>query len=182
MEDFEMRRGVTILPVILAMFVIAVSAEAQPNTSIVVCFAPAANISGSVTLEKYPGCIAALSASFNVSSVAAPSGGGGAGTGKTELSPVVFSKYLDAASPVLFLNAVKGVRVPSVDVYFLQPSGDATTELAKLSLSDVAVSAIKQTGADGNLPTEKISLIFGKMCVASGASAACYDSATGTAS
>ena len=82
-------------------------------------------------------------------------------TAKAE--PLTISKPLDCASPKLMLSCCNGEPIGPVQLELVRPSDRRT--FYKITLSDVIVSSVSPGGSSGGdqVPTEQVSLNFGKI-------------------
>ena len=172
-----MTKHLVALSALIWLALVPVSAQAQ-NTNIVICFPGTTGITGNVTLEGFAGCVGALSASFEVTTPA-PAATGGARASRPTFGAFRFTKPLDSASPAIFLNTVTGTVVPTAVVHYLQV-GETTTEVAKMTLSNVTFVGLKQQASDTGQPTEEVALSSSQICVGSGGTDGCFDVAAGT--
>jgi type VI secretion system secreted protein Hcp len=107
--------------------------------------------------------------------------GGGGGAGKVKIHDISFTKKIDSASPLLFLNCANGSHIKEAN-FVVRKAGGTQLEYLKYKLSDVLISGISPHGsADSNLgskaagggggpvtggdeiPMEEVSLAFGKI-------------------
>lgn len=101
-------------------------------------------------------------------------GGGGGGAGKVSVADLSLMKGFDACSPALLGAVATGKHFPSLTMTQSNSDGTVTT----LTLSDVLVSSWQASGnVESEAASESVSLAFGKVCLADGASGAkfCYD-------
>ena len=111
---------------------------------------------------KYPGSIEIESFSFGVSNAGTIVGGGG-GAGKANFSDVSFTKRLDKASPILYLNCANGKHLKSATLV-LRKAGDKPLEYYVVKLTDVIISSVQTGGAAGSdVPMESLTLNFAKI-------------------
>jgi type VI secretion system secreted protein Hcp len=91
--------------------------------------------------------------------------GGGAGAGKSSFLPLRIFKYVDKASPLLFLACATGKHIKTVELK-ARKSGSAPLEYLKIKLEDVLISSVNHESADqdgGNILLESVSLNFAKI-------------------
>ena len=103
-------------------------------------------------------------------------GGGGFGSAKSEFTPLTIFKFLDKASPSLFVACVTGVHFPKATLFIVNPplAGAALAqpprrplgEYFRIELEDVVIASLNQdantTDANGNL-VETVTLSFTKI-------------------
>ncbi len=104
-----------------------------------------------------------LSFSFGATQPGSAGHGGGSGVGKVQVHDFQFSKYFDKASPKLFEACAVGKHTPKVTLV-CRKAGGKQEEYLKVTLSEVIVSSIQNSGSGGDsLPTESVSLNFSKI-------------------
>jgi hypothetical protein len=108
--------------------------------------------------------------SFGASNTFSGSTGGGAGSGKANLSDVSFVKQADALSTVLFRNTVTGTRLQQVKIDIFGKGAAAAG--ASIDLQDVVVTAFQVSGGEA---TESVSLFFERMVFTAGGQSVCWD-------
>ncbi len=107
---------------------------------------------------------------FAVTNNFTPVGGGG-GAGKASLTAVEVTRRPDAASPLLFRNAVLGVQMPSVQLNVFG-AGKSSQE-AMYVLNDAFVS-----GFSSNDGLERVSFTYRTIEVLVGGAQFCFDLST----
>lgn len=75
---------------------------------------------------------------------------------------ITISKAMDAASPKLFTESLKG-EGQSVDITIAAMIKDQVTEVAKYSLENTIISSYSVGGGGGDMPSETITLNFTKV-------------------
>lgn len=89
--------------------------------------------------------------------------GGGGGSGKVDVHDFVFTKFMDVASPDLFLACANGKHHKTVE-FKARKAGEKPLVYLEYKFEDAIISSIQKAGADGdNRPTESISLNFRKL-------------------
>jgi type VI secretion system secreted protein Hcp len=91
--------------------------------------------------------------------------GGGAGAGKSSFLPLRIFKYVDKASPLLFLACATGKHIKTVE-FKARKTGSAPIEYLKIKMEDVLISSVNHESADqdgGNILLESVSLNFAKI-------------------
>jgi type VI secretion system secreted protein Hcp len=86
--------------------------------------------------------------------------GTGAGAGKTICGPVTITKFVDVSSPDLILSVANGKHIPKAVFTFRRP-GQAQFEYYKVTLEDVIITEVEQTGSSSAAARamEKVSLM-----------------------
>jgi type VI secretion system secreted protein Hcp len=89
---------------------------------------------------------------------------GGAGAAKAAIEDFSVVKRVDAASPELVRALLDGRSIKSA-VFVLQKAGGSKggTEMIKITLENVQITDIKVSGNGTDVPTESVSLKFGKL-------------------
>jgi type VI secretion system secreted protein Hcp len=88
--------------------------------------------------------------------------GGGSGAGKVSIQDLSLTKYVDKASPTLFLKMCNGKHIPT-GVLTVRKAGEHPLEYIKLHLDDILVSHLSTGGSGGeDRLTENITLNFSK--------------------
>jgi type VI secretion system secreted protein Hcp len=89
--------------------------------------------------------------------------GGGGGAGKASFQDISFTKYLDKASPALFIALAKGSHIPAATL-LVRKAGSGQQKYLEISLSDVLVTSISTGGSGGeDRLTENITLNFAQV-------------------
>lgn len=88
--------------------------------------------------------------------------GGAAGAGKVSFSDISFTKSLDKASPLLYLQCAQGKHIPRAVLYVRKSGAEKPLEYYIITLTDVLISSVQTIGG-GGLPTESFSLNFAKV-------------------
>lgn len=89
--------------------------------------------------------------------VTATTGGGG----KVSFSDLLAAAKLSKASPKLYLSTATGARIPTVQLSARKNA--ATFDFYTIKLTDVFITSVQTQGKSGDLPTESMSLNFGKV-------------------
>jgi len=87
--------------------------------------------------------------------------GAGAGAGKVSMQDFHFVMKVNKASPILMLSCATGKHIKAATLTCRKAGGDQQ-EYMKVVMSDLLVSSY-QTGGAGEIPTDQISLNFGKI-------------------
>ena len=111
--------------------------------------------------DKHVDEIDVLSYSWGVTQTGSSVIGGGGGAGKASFDDLTFSHNLDKASPKLLVFSASGEHIPKV-VLTVRKAGTDPQEYLKITLEEVLVSSVKQSGS-GDRPTETVTLNFAKI-------------------
>jgi type VI secretion system secreted protein Hcp len=121
-------------------------------------------IQGESEDSKHKNEIEVLSWSWGETQTGSSGRGTGAGTGKVDMQDINFSKFMDKASPKLFMFCATGKHIPTVEFVGRKAGGDQQ-EYLKIKLNDVLVSSFTTSNSSGSntLPVESFSLNFSKI-------------------
>jgi type VI secretion system secreted protein Hcp len=123
-------------------------------------------IEGESTDQKHKGALVLESFGWGLAQAgAAPGGGGGGGAGKPRFEDLAFVHSTSKASPKLFLACATGKHLKSA-VLIARKAGTAQLEFLRITLTDVLVSSVQETGAAGELPLETVTLAAAKVEIA----------------
>lgn len=93
----------------------------------------------------------------NSASVAA----GGAGVGKVQFQPFVFTHHFDKASPKLLLACAKGLHIAQAVLREVKPSG-APSQYLTITMNDVLITSVATSDA-GQGPEEMVAMQAAKV-------------------
>jgi type VI secretion system secreted protein Hcp len=121
-------------------------------------------VDGESTDDKHKGEIDVVSFSWGVTNSGTAGFGGGQGAGKVVPHDLSFVKVIDKASPTLFIGCATGQHYKNA-VLVVRKAGGGQQEYLKITMEDVFVSSFvtSGTGGDSIVPSESISLNFGKI-------------------
>ncbi len=157
-----MRRGRVVAATILAVVVVAGAAWGAMDTFLKF---DDLGLQGESQDDKHKGEIDVISWSWSVKNTGSFVYGGGSGTGKAEFSDLAVRKFVDKASPNLFLYAATGQHIKSA-ILTVRKAGIQQQEFYKLYLYDILVTSFANDfdhdSAAGGLP-ELFSLNFSKI-------------------
>lgn len=84
--------------------------------------------------------------------------------GRAQLSDLIISKKLDQTSPVLAGAVVTGKHFPTAVLTLLkQDAKGVAVKYATYSLTDVLIGSVQHSGAGDDIPSEQVSLNYGKL-------------------
>jgi type VI secretion system secreted protein Hcp len=92
--------------------------------------------------------------------------GGGAGAGKSVFLPIRIIKFVDAATPQLFLACATGKRIKEATLTAVRSGREDEFKFLEIKLTDVLVSSINQEPGENDgvsILLETVSLNFGKI-------------------
>lgn len=118
-------------------------------------------IDGESVDEVHKGAVDVQAFSWGVSNAGSVSGGGG-GAGKAAFQDLSFSKLLDKTSPVLALSCASGAHIKTATLY-VRKAGEAPKDYHIITLHDVLVSSVSQSGGSDGSVYETVSLSYGKI-------------------
>jgi type VI secretion system secreted protein Hcp len=122
------------------------------------------DIKGESIASKHVGEIDTLSWSWGVTRET-PQGSGARGiavaSAKASPSALVIMKYVDAASPSMFLAAIQGKRIAEATLVVMKVGGKTPVDMIKIKLKDVVITSVKTGNPTPNdRYTEEVSLAF----------------------
>lgn len=122
-------------------------------------------VEGEATRDGFEKMIEIESFTFGAHNPTSIGSGGGAGSGKAQLSSFNVTKYTDSASPALFQACCSGKHFPNAKITFHKSGGDEPLPYLTYEFDKVFVESINWGGASGgdDRPTEQLSLAFGKV-------------------
>jgi len=124
-------------------------------------------IAGESTDNKHKGEIEVLSFSWNIKQSIATSDGGGAGTGKAQVSDFSIVKHIDKSSPVLMVAVCTGQHIRDGMFTVEDPraarGGKGGEAFLKIKLNDILISSFQTGGGGTDQPMDQVSLNFAKI-------------------
>ncbi len=125
-------------------------------------FLKLAGIKGESTDSKHKDEINIHSFTFGVHQTGASSAGGGSGAGKAHFDDIQISKAADLASPNLMLACATGQHIKEA-VITVRKAGGQQEEFYIITLSDLIVSSMQNTGTGSDNPTEMLTMNYSKV-------------------
>ncbi len=116
-------------------------------------------IKGESKDEKHKGSIAIESFQWGLQQAGTMGQGGGGGAGKVSFSDISIQKFADASTPALMQACAGGDHIKT-GVLTVRKAGGKQEEYYKISLTQILVSSIHNTGAHGGVPSETVTLNF----------------------
>jgi type VI secretion system secreted protein Hcp len=127
-------------------------------------FLKIAGIDGESEDKTHKNEIQILSFSWGVSNQGAGAFGSGSGSGKASVTDISIQKHVDKSSPNLWKYCFSGKTVGDADITVRKAGGDSPVEYLKYKLTEVFVSSVQDSGADGGgIAMESLSLNFAKV-------------------
>lgn len=126
-------------------------------------FLKISGISGESADSKHKNEIDVLSFSWGISNSARQSAPGRVSPArKPALQDFSIVKYVDSASPALFVAACQGEHIPEAHFALARKAGEQQMEYYKVTLKDVLISSVRPAGsAGGAMPAlEEVSFAF----------------------
>ena len=106
-----------------------------------------------------------LAWSWGLSNSGSAHTGGGAGAGKVNVQDLSFTKYVDSASPSLYLTCSNGKHWDSAFLT-VRKAGETPVEYIKIKMEEVLVTSVSTGGSGGeDRLTENVTLNFAKVHV-----------------
>jgi len=150
---------------LLAPIVVAGSLNAATDV-----FLKLDGIKGESTDAQHLDTIEIESFSWGLSNTGAHASGGGGGAGKVSMRDFTFTTRLSKATPQL-LMACAGTNTIKQAVLFVRKSGSDRSDYYTITLEDVLVSSLSQTGqgssstAGDSMPMEQVALNFATVTI-----------------
>ena len=120
-------------------------------------------IDGEAQDSKHKKEIDVLSWSWGMSNSGSAHSGGGAGAGKVNVQALAFTKWVDSASPKLFLACCSGKHLKDATLV-VRKAGDKPVEYLKIQMDGVFIAAVSTGGSGGeDRLTENVTLNFSKV-------------------
>jgi type VI secretion system secreted protein Hcp len=118
------------------------------------------DIKGESVADGHGGEIDVLSFSWGVSQMGTTHRGTGGGAGKANVSDISITKWVDSASPTLFLNCCTGKHFPQATLT-VRKAGDKPLDYLVIKLTDIIITSVQIGGSSGSEEvTESLSLNF----------------------
>jgi type VI secretion system secreted protein Hcp len=121
-------------------------------------------IEGESKNSDYPNWIVIFSWEWQMSQTGTMHVGGGGGSVKGMVRPVIVTKYIDKASPELIIKLMNGQHIPEAVLAF-QEQGENPYEVLRITMSSVSIANIS-SGESGGQVAESLALVFSKVCYA----------------
>lgn len=120
-------------------------------------------IKGESKDDKHKDEIHIESYSWGATNVGTHGTGGGGGAGKVSMHDISIMKLIDVSTADLFYHCVSGKHL-STATLFVRKAGEKPLEYLKVKLTDILVSSIQHSGANGSDQLmESLSLNYAKM-------------------
>ena len=120
-------------------------------------------IDGESAAKNHTNEIDLLSFSWGEDQVGTAGTGKGAGMGKVQMQNFAITKFVDKASPSLFLYCANGKHIPEVTLS-CQRAGGSQEVYLKVEMKEVIVSSYHTNGSNTEmLPTEAVTFNFAKI-------------------
>jgi len=120
------------------------------------------DIKGESADAGYPNAIDVTNWKWGMSQTGSAQSGTGAGTGRAQVADFVFTKYVDAASPVLIQASTTGKHYAN-GTFIARKAGAKPIVYLKISFYNILVAKVDHGGAStDDRPTEQVTLNFGQ--------------------
>lgn len=151
-----------VAPVAVAAAVSAGSAQAQSKI-----FLEIDGIEGEATADEYKNQIDVLAWSWGLSFSGTTHIGGGSEAGKSSVSDLSITKFVDAATSQLTLSVLTGQEIKSASIAVTNVGADGKlVEYLSLDMENVLITSQSTGGSTGeDRLTENISLNFSSLCL-----------------
>ena len=126
-------------------------------------FLKMAAIKGESVDAKHKGEIEVISWHWGATQTGTTHAGPGGGAGKANVQDLTITKYLDSASPILFLHVATGKVVPEA-LLTVRKAGGKPLEYVKLKMKDAIISSVQTGGSGGDERlTETVGINFAEV-------------------
>lgn len=119
-------------------------------------------IKGESTDSKFKDSIDIESFTFGVHQTGTSAGGGGSGAGKAHFDDIQISKKADLASPNLMLACATGQHIKEAKI-IVRKAGGQQEDFYTITLNDLLVSSMQNTGHGTEAPTEMMTMNYSKI-------------------
>ena len=148
------------IPVIIILACIGLFWNSGLAYSAIDVFLKIDGIPGESTDDDHRDEIELLAWSWQMSATGASHSGGS----RAIVRPLIVTKYVDKASPLIFLALLNGSHVPEATLVF-RKAGARSLEYLKIKMYNVQFVNISHSGASGeDRLTESVALFFSKVC------------------
>lgn len=122
-------------------------------------------IEGESVDSVHAGKIDVLAWSWGLSQSGTTHMGGGGGAGKVSVQDLSITKYVDKATPNLFMHCCDGTHIPKAHL-IVRKAGKSALEYIKIDMEEVIVTSLSTGGSGGeDRLTENVTLNFAKVKV-----------------
>jgi type VI secretion system secreted protein Hcp len=125
------------------------------------------DIEGESVDLKHPKEFKLLSYKFGAKQSATTQRGGGGGSGAVEVRDLVITKYIDRATPALFLYCCQGTEIPDATLVVRKAGGSEALEYLKVHLAKIIIADVDNGGlaTSNDEIVETVKINFSKICV-----------------
>jgi type VI secretion system secreted protein Hcp len=121
-------------------------------------------IDGESMIQDHEDEIDILAWSWAISNDSQNNDGGGDSAGKAIVSPLIVTKYIDKASPLLALKVLTGEIIEEA-ILFVIKAGETPFEYLKITMTNVGIVNFSNGGSSGeDRLTESVTIVFSKVC------------------
>jgi type VI secretion system secreted protein Hcp len=125
-------------------------------------FAKIGDIKGESLDIKHKDEIEVLSFSWGVANAGSTGAGGGGGAGKPTFQDLLIVHDIDSATPALLQACATGQHIKDATITH-RKAGKGQQDFLIITLNDVTITAVSQTGAEDQPYFESVSLKFAKV-------------------
>jgi type VI secretion system secreted protein Hcp len=121
-------------------------------------------IEGESTDDKHAGWIEVVSytSGVNQKASATASSVGGGSSERADFDDFTFVKQLDKASPKLALACADGTHISTIMVEICR-AGTEKVKYMEYKMTNCIISSVKNAGGGGDIPSESVTIDFGKI-------------------
>lgn len=141
------------------------SVDTAPKESMQDIFIKIDGIEGEAQDANHKNWISVISFSYAVSQSSSAATGGGSGVGKANFSDLVFTHFIDKASPNLMMRCADGKHINKVELS-CNKVGGGQQEYMKVTMEQVLITHVRPVGATNSARViEEVGLSYGKIKV-----------------
>ena len=120
-------------------------------------------IKGESLDDKHKDTIQVLSYSLGVNNEGTGSFNQGSGAGRAVVHDITVTKFVDIASPNLFISSCSGKHLDKAWLYVRRAGGNNPQDYIEITLTEVFISSFHHLSSGDKLPQENITLNFAKI-------------------
>jgi type VI secretion system secreted protein Hcp len=120
-------------------------------------FAKIGDIKGESLDDKHKGEVEVLSWSWGVAQTGSMAHGSGGGSGKANFADLLFTHYVDKASPVLMKACATGEHIKEATIT-ARKAGKGQQEYLIIKMNDILITGVQPAGSGGEIAVESVSL------------------------
>jgi len=122
-------------------------------------------IDGESKDDSHTGEIEILSFSWGLSQPGSGQRAGGSGVARVDVHDITVTKVTDKSTCSLMAYCCSGKHIPTGVITARKAGGDSPVEYLKIELTEVLISSFQESGTQGDVAMENVSLNFAKFKV-----------------